>query len=72
MSKIVINNTSSFSDEEALQRVAKVVSHGRISNFGNDYCFVTLWTDGCMVQSVRNEKSDTFHVLNDERNDNAK
>ena len=65
MSKIIINNTPSFSDEDALQRVAKVVSEGRISNFDRDYCSCTVWTDGCVVQSVRNEKSDTFHVLDD-------
>lgn len=39
--RIIVNNESSCTTEQALTSVLQVISGGRISNHGKQYCYVT-------------------------------
>ena len=65
MGKLIIRNDSDKTDADALGYVQYVVSMGRVSDNGLDYCFATTFKDGMVVYTIRNKKSDTFWVKNE-------
>ena len=71
MSKIIIENRTKLTDTEALFAVLRVVSKGRISNNGKQYCYGSRITfnpkSKCMVYTELNKKSDRFIITNDEK-----
>ena len=69
MGKIIINIQDDLDPDDAVRRVANIISEGRISNNGNDYCYVTTWVNGTTVTAKRNKKSDTFTVFKTNSND---
>jgi hypothetical protein len=69
MEKLIIENRSNLSMEDALIRVKHVVSDGKISKTGKgkQYCFMTTWSDGTYVCADKNKKSDRLIVGFEER-----
>jgi hypothetical protein len=69
MEKLIIENRSDLSMEEALDKVKHVVNVGRISETskGKQYCFVITWPDGIYVCADKNKKSDRLIVGFEER-----
>lgn len=64
MSKIIIHNNSSVSDDIALICVQKVINDGRISNEGKQYCYATIFKNPRVVVATRlNKSSDVFYVV---------
>jgi hypothetical protein len=68
LSKIIIENRSKMSDEEAMLRVMEVVKIGRISGTGDkkQYCYHTRFACGfgfCAVSAFKNKASDRFVVV---------
>ena len=69
MSKIIIDNRSCLEDSEALDVVKKVINAGRISNFGKQYCYLSIWKCGIaevQVAAEQNKRSDRFIIMNEE------
>ncbi|MCK5604479.1 hypothetical protein KAR91_21495 [Candidatus Pacearchaeota archaeon] len=64
MEKLIIENRSNLSMEDALIRVKHVVSAGKISKTakGEQYCFMITWPDGVYVCADKNKKSDRLIV----------
>ena len=62
MSKIIIDNRSDLTIDEALARVASVIEKGRTSGDGRDYCYETTGADGVTVFAARSVSNDTFVV----------
>jgi len=64
MAKIIIENNSVHSMEEALDYVKSVILMGKVSETskGEQYCFVTSWKDGTVVYAYKNTKSDRFRI----------
>jgi hypothetical protein len=67
MGKIIIDNRSSSSDETAIQLVAQVMIKGRISNYGSQYCYATIFgktetRPSIAVYTDLNKKSDRFVI----------
>ena len=64
--RIIINNRSSLPDDKATMLVVKVMSEGRVSNCGKQYCYASLFAvpDGkkVVVISSLNKGSDSFIV----------
>ena len=71
MSKIIIENRSDMSDLDAVEIVKNIVEGGRKSNFGKQYCYLTVihnWGGAgkqYQVSSFLNKKSDRFVIIND-------
>ncbi len=65
MSKIIIENISDVDDVKALDYVTQVIKGGRVSNYGKQYCYYSVTTDGIGIASYLNKKSDRFVVAND-------
>lgn len=63
MSKVIIENRTSLSMLECLDRVRQVIEKGRISNNDKQYCYYTTFTDGIGVSTDLNKSSDRFIVL---------
>jgi len=66
MSRLIIDNRSSLSDEVALLWVACVIEGGRISNDGKQYCYYSTFGRGEKkfgIATGLNEKSDKFTVI---------
>jgi hypothetical protein len=70
MNKIIIDNQSDLDDEMAVILVKRVISNGRISNEGKQYCYLTGFTiatpEGDKEYNVAtdlNKKSDKFIIL---------
>ena len=69
MGKIIIENRSSVSDNVAISLVQRVITKGRVSNDGKQYCYATVFRnpeqDGeIAVYTDLNKKSDRFVVSN--------
>ena len=65
--RIIINNKSSCTAEEALDVVRQVISYGRVSNEGKQYCYVTSFPEpGVHVVSSLLKDGDSFKILNKE------
>jgi hypothetical protein len=62
MEKIIIENRTKLPMAEILPYIRQVISDGRISNFGKNYCYLTTWPDGIRVSADKNKKSDKFMV----------
>lgn len=68
MGKIIIDNRSEkLSDNDALLFVQAVIGKGRVSNFGKQYCYVSVWEQyspefEVHVVSELNKKSDRFII----------
>lgn len=57
MSKIIIQNDSSFPDDDVIGLISLVIEGG--------YCYVTTWASiGVAVYAMKNEKSYRFIVQN--------
>ena len=66
MTKLIINNQSSASDQDALLMVSKVIDAGRISNNKTEYCYCTVFSlRKCAVYASKNKCSDRFLILDD-------
>ena len=64
--KLIIENKSSVSAEDALTLVRKVVQMGRISD--DSYCYATtFFMRNAVVHASKNKCSDKFLILNKER-----
>ena len=65
--RIIINNESSCTAEEALDLVQQVISHGRVSNEGKQYCHVTSFPEHSVyVVSSLLKDGDSFKILHKE------
>lgn len=60
--KIHIDVRNDIDPEDAVRRVAHVISEGRISDDGKKYCWLTTWKDGIAVSVNNYRKSDCFVV----------
>lgn len=62
--RIIINNESSCTAEEALIVVKRVISEGRISNYGKQYCYVTTFREPAVnVLSSLLKDGDSFKIV---------
>ena len=76
MGKIIINNVSKATDEQAIDIVLKVIRLGRISNNDKQYCYVSegIVRDVtgefriCIISSL-NKNSDSFRVIDGKGDD---
>lgn len=65
--RIIINNESSCTAEQALTAVLPVISDGRISNQGKQYCYVTTFREpDVTVLSSLLKDGDSFKIVNKE------
>lgn len=61
--KLIIDNQSDLTMEEALEYVLTVVQQGKISNNGKQYCYVTTFKKSeIVVVSYLNKKSERLLV----------
>jgi hypothetical protein len=62
--KIIINNESGLSDEEAILRVLSIVQAGKVSTSaaGPQYCFASSFND-CCVWVAKRKGSETQKFL---------
>ena len=65
MEKLIIENRADIPMRVALVYAKKVVEEGRISNYGKNYCYVTVFKDGTTVSSWKNKKSDRLVVTHE-------
>jgi hypothetical protein len=65
MTKLIIDNRTDKTTDEILSYVATVINGGRVSNYGKQYCYATVFKDGIVVYSDLNKKSDKLTVLYD-------
>jgi len=70
MSKLIIENRSKATDQQALDCVKKVIDMGRISNDGKQYCYASTLEivditgkNRVLVYTDLNKKSDRFVVI---------
>lgn len=49
--RIIINNKTELSHDEAMDYVRRVIAAGKQSDNGNNYCYLTSFKDGIMVTS---------------------
>lgn len=66
MNKLIINNQSDLDDLDALRLIELVVSEGRISNNGKQYCRATIAKVGGVEYAVythMNKMSDKFTII---------
>lgn len=62
--RIIINNESSCTAEEALIVVKRVISDGRVSNEGKQYCYVgTFLEPKVLVMSSLLKDGDSFKIV---------
>lgn len=62
--KLIIDNRTKLSDEQALLRVVQVVNEGKISKTskGVQYCFEVTFKDGMAVYTTANKNSVRFTI----------
>lgn len=66
MNKLIINNQRDLDDLDALRLIELVVSEGRISNNGKQYCYHTIAKVGGIEYAVYtdlNKMSDKFTII---------
>ena len=69
--KIIIDNRSDLTDLGAVELAMNVIKGGRVSNFGKEYCYLTVvhnWNGtGCdyQIASFMNKNSDRLVINND-------
>ena len=63
--KLIIDNRTDLPMDIVLHYVLTVVSEGRISNNGKEYCYATKFIDDIMVVSVKNKNSDRLIIYKD-------
>lgn len=69
MSKIIIHNKSDLPMHRCVEICAQVVSYGRISADGKQYCYASrFYVDGTnyIAYSNRNKESDKFTIYKEE------
>ena len=49
-------------DLTAVSLVKQVIEHGKISNNGNSYCYLTLFNDNMCVETRQYRKTPCFRV----------
>lgn len=49
--RIILNNQTELGYEEVMDYVRKVISAGKVSDNGNNYCYLSSFKDGIMVSS---------------------
>lgn len=76
MGRIIINNNSDATDQQALEMVVKVIGMGRISNSDKQYCYVGGFEihDATGVRkynviSSLNKASDSFTIVNEKESE---
>jgi hypothetical protein len=71
MGRIIINNRTELSEEDAILLVYQVIKMGRISNDGKQYCYVSAFGGDnnryCVATDLR-KKSDSFVIYKDKNN----
>lgn len=72
MSRIIIDNQSDLNLSDALHLVNKVIKMGKVSNNGEQHCYLTVITflignkeAKYIVATMLNRKSEKFIVYND-------
>ena len=70
MSRIIVDNRSKADDCYALELVKAVISSGRVSNNGKQYCYYTTFLGGADgnrygVSTDLNKASDRFTIVDD-------
>ena len=70
MGRLIIDNKSSATDEQALDMVSRIISEGRVSNDGKQFCYFSTFTVTCddkdhryFVSTGLNKASDKFTVI---------
>lgn len=66
MNKLIIDNRTKLTDLDALTLIKAVVSQGRISKDGKQYCYITAMVfEGSkyIVHAILNKKSDRFVIV---------
>lgn len=61
MADILIHKPDDMPDINAMQYVYAVIKQGRISDYGNCYCYVSEFSDGTMVFASK-RKADIFSI----------
>lgn len=68
MSKLIIENRSDLRDDKAVELALDVIRGGRVSNFGKEYCYLTVVHHhgegkNYQIATFRNKKSDRFVIV---------
>ena len=66
MNRLIINNKTNLSDLAVLGLVEKVVSAGRISNEGTQYCYATR-IGSYMIVTDRGKDRDSFFIYEEKK-----
>ena len=65
MAKIIVDNRTDLDWQTALNMVSTVISEGRISNYGKQYCYASTFNvagKSVMVVTDLNKNSDRFVI----------
>lgn len=62
MPKIYIDIRDDIDPEDAVRKVAHVISEGKVSKDNTVYCYLTTWSDGIAVSTREYGKNDCFIV----------
>lgn len=60
--KIIIENRTGMPLAQVIWYVKQVMENGRVSNNGENYCYVTTWRNGITVYADKNKNSDKFVI----------
>ena len=63
--KVIIENRSDLDMQKCLEMVGRIISDGRISNNGKQYCYASSFSvggDEYMIVTDVNKKSDRFVI----------
>jgi hypothetical protein len=58
--RLIIRNCTGRSMQDVLDMVSAVVSGGRLSGNGTEYCYLTTFKNGAFCSATRNKRSDTL------------
>lgn len=66
--RVIINNRSDCDEITCVELVKHVISQGRISNEGKQYCYATTFNNPkVIVWTSVNKTTDTFTIINEEQ-----
>lgn len=66
MEKIIIENRSKESLQDAILATLDLVKMGRISNNNTQYCYVARCKNKTVIFAYKNKKSDRFVIMDDD------
>jgi hypothetical protein len=67
MDKLIIENRTEFTIEYVMDFVLRVIKEGKVSKTskGEQYCFLTSFSNGIVIYADKNKKSDRLIVSKD-------